>query len=257
MTQICFNCGNNVKDSYPICPHCFVVQKDHYNRDDVLEYLEIYLPTKPKIKERQVSTSIIVERRDYIDWLLLGIFTLGIAYYYYILQTLRDMNRHWYFPHGDFEEMTKCDTVTATIILVFTGFLGVPFIQYIRYEKLNRHIQKAPYIPDIINPPKGKRMFWLYLVNNILFLGSLNLLFFGISALIADFIFEIKSIYIGIAILVAAGIVIVLLFLLSFTIIVIERNWQKTFNTHIDWHYEIMKEYEHQIAVPSTQEQAE
>ncbi|MHA1126201.1 MAG: hypothetical protein ACTSQX_11290, partial [Candidatus Heimdallarchaeota archaeon] len=187
MTKICYNCGNNVKDSYPICPHCFVVQKEQHSREDVLEYLEIYLPTKPKIKERIVSTTVQIEKKDYVNWLLLGIFTLGIAYYYYMLQTLRDMNKHWLFPHGDFEETTHSDTIISTIILILLSFIGVPFIQYMRYEKLSRHIQKAPYIPSITTPPKGKRMFWLYLVNNILFLGSLNLIFFGVSALIVDF----------------------------------------------------------------------
>ena len=254
MTKICFNCGNNVKDSYPICPHCFVVQKEQNSREDVLEYLEIYLPTKPKIKEKTVSTSVIVEQRDYIDWLLLGIFTLGIAYYYYLLQTLKDMNKHWLFPHGDYEDTTHSDTVTATILLVVTSFIGVPFIQYMRYEKLNRHIQKAPYIPGITTPPKGKRMFWLYLVNNILFLGSANLVFFGVSALVVDFLFEFESIYVGIIILVGAGIFIILMIILTIAIVVIERSWQNTFNTHIEWHNEIISEYEHEIPLPVTEE---
>ena len=154
----------------------------------------------------------------------------------------------------DFEETTHTDTLTSTTILILTSFIGVPFIQYMRYEKLHRHIQKAPYIPNITNPPKGKRMFWMYFVNNILFLGILNLIFFGVSALVVDFLFEFESIYVGISILVAAGVVIILLILLSITIAVIERTWQKTFNTHIEWHSEIMKEYEHEMPMSVIEE---
>ncbi|MHA1441180.1 MAG: hypothetical protein ACTSPK_04840, partial [Candidatus Heimdallarchaeota archaeon] len=73
-------------------------------------------------------------------------------------------------------------------------------------------------------------------------------------ALVVDFMFEFESIYVGIIILVGAGIFIILMIILTIAIVIIERSWQNTFNTHIEWHNEIISEYEHEIPLSVPEE---
>lgn len=232
----CFNCNKTMNEDIPICPNCFVVQKNHFSREELFNYLETKLPTKPKKRTKYTSLKKNILTRDYNYWLFNGLFTFGIAYYYYLLLTLNDLNDHWILPHGTMENSTKNDLFISIILIIFTNFLSVPFIQYIRYEKLLRHINKAPTIPSKKLPPKGAYIFWLYFLLDILFLGVISFISFGILAIIGDYFLQYDLWLVVLIFIIIAILIFALLIVLAFILTIFERRWQNLFNEHIKWH---------------------
>lgn len=239
MVTQCFNCKKNISSEKPICPYCFAVQKDRFSREELFDFLEIYFPTKPNVKERFVSTKKKIHIRNYDLWLVLGIFTLGIAYYFYLVLTLKDLNDHWMHPHGYYEKTTKNDVFIAFVILLFLNFLGVPLIQFIRYNKLREHMLKAPPLSYKQLPVKGSRIFWIYIAFDVLFGLTINAFFFGVSSIVADKYIPIDSTQIAIIFFLGAGLILLTTVLLGIVIIMIETRWQRIFNYHISYHHGI------------------
>lgn len=233
----CFNCNKTLEAGKPICPYCFAVQKNQYTRDQLFDYMEIYFPTKPEVKERYVNTNIRVKQRDYANFLILGILTLGIYYYYYLALSLQDLNDHWYQPHGAYESSTKNDTFTLLVVLILTNFIGVPFIQYVRYEKLRNHLAKAPPMINKKKPIKGSRIFWLYIIFDVFLLAAGAMLFIGLSSIIADRFIEFSTSGITVVFFSGAGIIFTIAVLAAFALVIFEIRWQDIFNDHLAWHY--------------------
>ncbi|HUU77839.1 MAG TPA: hypothetical protein VMX55_05800 [candidate division Zixibacteria bacterium] len=236
MDRICFNCNHKISNKKPICPYCFVVQRKHFSRENLFDFLEIYFPSKPNLKERFENSQKKLHQRNYDAWIVFGILTFGIAYYYYLLLTLEDLNDHWFHHHGYYEETTKNDVFISFIILLFINFIGVPLIQYVRYNKLRNHLLKAPPNSCRKIPPKGSRMFWLYFVFNILFIATGSAVFFGVSSVVADKYIPIDSTTIAIIFFTGAGLILFITILIGIMIILIETRWQEAFNYHITWH---------------------
>ncbi len=241
MLKSCFNCASEISSKDHICPNCYAVQRKIFTRDDLFDILEKEFPTKPTDKERFVSTKIRIKPKGYRRWLTFGIFTLGIAYYYYLLMVFKNLSDHWYYPHGKYENSTKIDMLVVTLILVFTNFLGIPFIQYVKYEKLRRHLQNDPQASEYKIPVAGKTVFWIYSLFNVLFMGTVSMLFFGISSIVAGKYFEFETIMITIVFFVIAGTIFALAMFLAIQLSLFERNWQKQFNQHINWHYKSIR----------------
>ncbi|MFW9923399.1 MAG: hypothetical protein ACFFDW_08970 [Candidatus Thorarchaeota archaeon] len=237
MNNICFNCKQSITDNdNPICPNCFAVQRNKFSRESIFNFLEIDFPTKNIDKERYTSTEIKLHTRAAEWWIIGGVFTLGVLYYYYLILTLSDLNDHWYYPHGSYENSTKTDIFTAMVILIFTAFLGVPFIQYMRYEKLRRHLGKAPPSSKKGYPIRGKPIFWLYAVLNLLFIIIGNMLFFGLSSILAGKFFQFDSNGLTIIFFMGAAILLILAILLAVILILFDIRWQEILNVHITWH---------------------
>jgi len=199
--------------------------------------LEIYLPTKPITKEKVVSSRVILHTRDYSDWALRGLFTLGIAYYYYILLTLNDMNDHWLHPHGKYEKTTRNDLFISTILTVVLSFFIIPFLQYMRYHKLRQHLLNAP--PNSVDklPQKGIVMLILFIFFDLLVLGIITMLFLGLGTIFADlFIINFESTLISTIFFSSAAVIFILVILSAILIYNIEKRWQEAFNFHVIWH---------------------
>lgn len=237
----CFNCATKISESEYICPNCYAVQRQDFTQDELFDNLEKMYPTKPVFKERLVSTKVLIEPKDYNKWLILGILTLGFAYYYYLLMVFKDLSNHWYYPHGKYENSTDVDILIMILIMVFTNFLGIPFVQYVKYEKLRRHLQKAPHPSDYIIPNTGKFIFWFYTLLVILFVGVFLMLFFGISSFVAGRYFEFNSLTIAIIFFVIAGVIFLLALVLTIVLLMLESNWQMQFNQHLNWHLKDIK----------------
>ncbi len=237
LNSTCFNCQKPLIEGKPICPFCFAVQRNSYSRNHLFDYLEHYFPTKPVEKERYINTKVQITQRDYDNILVVSIFTLGIYYFYYLLQTLQDLNDHWYHPHGRYEVTTKNDTFILMVILTLTTFIGVPFIQYVRYEKLRNHLLKAPPMENQDIPIKGSKIFWIYIIYDIFFVGTGTMLFFGLSSIIADWFFEFITASITAVFFFGAATVFTLTILSGIVLIMLEKRWQEIFNDHIAYHY--------------------
>ncbi|MHA1154583.1 MAG: hypothetical protein ACTSQK_00600 [Candidatus Heimdallarchaeota archaeon] len=237
MNSSCFNCQKSLVEGKPICPYCFAVQRNSYDRDQLFDYLEHYFPTKPAAKKQYVSTKVQIIQRDYENILVWSILTLGVYYFYYLLLTLQDLNDHWYHPHGRYEATTKNDTFTLMVILTLTLFLGVPFIQYVRYEKLRNHLLKAPPMENQTIPIKGSQIFWIYIIYDLFFLGTGAMLFFGLSSVIADWFFKLDTAGITTVFFLGAATVFTLALLSGIALIILEMRWQEIFNDHIAMHY--------------------
>ncbi|MCK5298426.1 MAG: hypothetical protein KAJ76_05940, partial [Candidatus Heimdallarchaeota archaeon] len=110
----CFNCLNEINEDQPICPICFVVQKKRFTREKVIDFLEATYPTKPRHKPKFESIQKPLKQRSHGDWLVFGLATFGIGYYYYLLLTLKDLSDHWFYPHGPYENTTKVDMFIST-----------------------------------------------------------------------------------------------------------------------------------------------
>ena len=82
MTVKCFNCSSKIPIDEPICPICFAVQKKRFTREEVIDYLEIQYPTKPRSKPKYESTQKPLMQRSHGDWIVFGLATFGIGYYY-------------------------------------------------------------------------------------------------------------------------------------------------------------------------------
>lgn len=239
LNSTCFNCQKSLKEGKPICPYCFAVQRNSYSRNQLFDYLEHYFPTKPVVEERYISTKVQIIQRDYDNILVVSILTLGIYYFYYLLLTLQDLNDHWYHPHGRYEVSTKNDTFTLMVILTLTVFVGVPFIQYIRYEKLRNHLLKAPPMENQNIPIKGNKIFWIYIIYDLFFVGTGTMLFFGLSSIIADWFFEFDTAGVTAVFFLGAATIFTLTVLSGVVLIMLEKRWQEIFNDHIAWHYGI------------------
>ncbi len=239
LNSTCFNCQKTLIIGKPICPYCFAVQRKSYSRNDLFGYLEQYFPTKPVEKKQFISTKIEIKQRDYEKILVLSILTLGLYYFYYLLLTLQDLNDHWCHPHGRYEVTTKNDTFILLVALTLTTFVSVPFIQYIRYEKLRNHLLKAPQMENQNIPINGTKIFWIYVVYDFFFLGTGTMLFFGLSSIIADWFFEFNTASITAVFFLVAATVFTLAILSGIVLIMLERSWQEVFNEHIAWHYDL------------------
>ncbi|NHJ33212.1 MAG: hypothetical protein FK732_10135 [Asgard group archaeon] len=232
----CFNCSSKIPNDQPICPSCFAVQKKHFTREEVFKFLEVKYPTKPRRKPKFDSTQKPLKARSHSDWLVFGLATFGIGYYYYLLMTLKDLSDHWFYPHGPYEHATKIDMFISSIIVIITSFLGVPFIQYMRYEKLRRHLQKSPDREERKLPLKGKNIALWYIILNVLFAGSFSMLFIGLFSVLLGSIFEFPTTFLMSIFFVGAGIIFILMILVGIFIQIFERRWQSTYNSHIQWH---------------------
>ncbi len=232
----CFNCSSEIFKDQPICPNCFAVQKNRFSRDEIFDFLEAEYPTKPRSKPKFNSIMKPLKQRTHNDWLVFGLATFGVGYYYYLLVTLKDLADHWYYPHGPYENATKIDMFMSSFILMFTYFLGVPLIQYMRYEKLRRHLQRSPDREDRKLPLKGKYIAIWYIILNILFGGTLSMLFIGIFSVVLGYVFEFPSTFLMSIFFVGAGIIFLLTISLGIIIQIFERRWQNTYNAHINWH---------------------
>ena len=232
----CFNCTCKIARDQPICPNCFAVQKKRFTREELFNFLEAEYPTKPRRKPKFNSIQKSVKQRSHGDWFAFGMATFGLGYYYYLLLTLKDLSDHWYYPHGPYENATKIDMFVSSLIMIFTYFLGVPFIQYMRYEKLRRHLQKSPDREERKLPLKGKYIAIWYLALNVLFGGTLSMLFIGLFSVVLGYVFEFPSTLIMSIFFAGAGVVFVLTIAVGIVIQAFERRWQNTFNAHINWH---------------------
>ncbi|TET29743.1 MAG: hypothetical protein E3J70_06230 [Candidatus Heimdallarchaeota archaeon] len=232
----CFNCSSEISKDQPICPNCFVVQKKRFTREKVIDFLEATYPTKPRRRPKFESIQKPLKQRSHGDWLVFGLATFGIGYYYYLLMTLKDLSDHWFYPHGPYENTTKVDMFISTILIIVTYFIGTPFIQYMRYEKLRRHLQKSPDREERKFPLKGKYIALWYLILNVLFVGALSLLIIGLLSALLGFVFENPSTLIMAIFFAGAGIVFILMIFVGVLVLIFERRWQSTYNSHIQWH---------------------
>ncbi|MBK5114113.1 MAG: hypothetical protein KGD59_12240 [Candidatus Heimdallarchaeota archaeon] len=234
----CFNCASNIADGQPICPICFAVQKKRFTREEVIDFLEAKYPTKPRTKSKFESTQKPLKQRSHGDWLVFGLATFGLGYYYYLLVTLKDLSDHWFYPHGPYENATKVDLFISSLIVMFTFFLGAPFIQYMRYEKLRRHLQKSPDREKRKLPLQGKYIALWYIALNVLFGGTFTMIITGILSVVIDMvtIIEFHSTAIMSIFFTGAGLVFLLMILVGVLIQIFERRWQTTYNSHILWH---------------------
>jgi MFS family permease len=168
--------------------------------------------------------------------LVRGVFTLGWGYFYYLLLTLQDLNDHWYLPHQNDEPGTRSDVFIAFILFGFLGIFALPFIQYVRYEKLRRHLLKLPEWENQPVPRQGKLIALLNSVMVFLYYATITSTFFGISTLVAGFFFTTNTILIAIAFLVGAVILLFLSIIVTLQVISYEQKWQETLNEHFKWH---------------------
>lgn len=239
MSIVCYNCKTPLEKDVPVCPYCRVVRTDQYSREELFDYLEEFFPTRLTHKKKPVSTTKRLKTRDFWEWYSFGVLTLGIGYYLYLLVTLKDMNDHWDYPHGSYETTTKNDLFTSLLLLLTTSFFGAIIIQYNRYQKLYNHILNAPHVGSLRVPLRGKSIFWLFVLQTVLFLALVLLLFFGISSFLAGMFFEFDSIWITLLFLMGAGLILVLYLLVHVLIVIFERQWQSIFNDHIIWHMQL------------------
>jgi hypothetical protein len=200
------------------------------------------MPTKTHYEPKPQYNTQVLPQRNRKKWLILGFFSLGILYYVYLLYTLQDLNKHWDYSHGPYEETTQIDLFTCAMLLFVLNFLVIPFIQYIRYERVRRHLLKAPPMRDLYLPPKGKRIFWLYMILNALFLGIGSMLFMGISSVVAAYYLQIDSTFLLVLFFVLAFLFSALFVWLAYVLNDFDSRWQKVVNKHFAWHQQLEKE---------------
>lgn len=238
MKKICYNCQKKYNDKKPICPHCFVVHREQYSQDELYEFLESYFPTKSiSIKQTFVSTKKKIEKIQYWKWLIISILTIGFGYQYYLLITLKALNDHWYYPHKSNENTTHVDMFTTTLLLVFSNFIGMPILQYIRYEKLRRHIEKAS--KESVNRDfevQSALIFWLAVIFYILFAGTIVMLILGIGSIVSGLYFDFNSTFLVIIFFSGSGLVFISSIIVAQRLIKYDKLWQEVFNFHVDWH---------------------
>ncbi|NHJ39261.1 MAG: hypothetical protein FK731_04450 [Asgard group archaeon] len=238
MKRICSNCQKKFSNKKPICPYCFVVDREHYSREELFEFLEIYLPTKSITKKQSiVSTKKKIEEIKYFRWLIVGIITLGFGYQFYLLMTLKALNDHWYFSHRSDENTTQVDMFTTTLLIFFSNFIGMPILQYIRYEKLCKHIKKAPKtsIKEEFNV-QASLILWLTVVFYILFSGTIAMLVLGIGSIMSGLYFNFNSTFLVIIFFSGSGLVFISSIIVAQRLVKYDKLWQEIFNYHIDWH---------------------
>jgi len=244
----CFNCNKKISKEEPICPYCHVVQRNKFTNEELFDYLETDFPTKPIGYEKFTSTKKIIPQMNYTKWLLITIFTFGIGYYFYLVQSLKHLNDHWIYPHGSYEIATKVDIFTTSILVITTNYLSLPLIQYFRYEKLRRHLEVAPSQYTDLNPLiNGKTFFWYNSIFVILFSGTIIMLFFGLASIIADLYFENFSVLAIILFFVASGIIFVCCLIWLIKLIKYEIEWQTKFNNHLEWHKQLIDSLKEQV----------
>ncbi|MEA2070091.1 MAG: hypothetical protein U9O98_02260 [Asgard group archaeon] len=236
MKYNCQNCGQELEKKVIICPTCYAFQSNEYTRKELFAFLEKYYPLSITEKKEYTSTKFPLPKRNHTKWVLIGLGTFWFGYIYYLLLTLQDLNYHWYYPHEQDEKTTKIDLFTVIIITISTLFLGIPFLQYVRYKKLRTHLQHAPHSSKYYIPQEGKRIFWLYLLDNVLFSGSITMLFFGLSSIIASRYFEFSSTFLIILFFLGTFILFVLAIWLLVQLIIFDAKWQKTLNKHFNNH---------------------
>ncbi len=237
MTVVCFNCQEEIKGNFPICPHCYVVLRQESSREELFDFLEGYFPTIPSGSKKFTSTKKPVMGLNYTKWFIIGILTFGIGYYVYLLHSLKSLNDHWYYPHGPFENETKVDMLTATLLLIFTNFLCIPILQYARFEKLRRHLIMAPSrVKDQYVPMKGKNIFWFYFLLNVLISGTTTMLILGFSSIIAGKYIEFNTVFAAVLFFLSAGLILVIGIILAVRLVQLEKEWQEEFNDHLSWH---------------------
>ena len=125
----------------------------------------------------------------------------------------------------------------STIIVILTYFIGIPFIQYMRYEKLHRHLQKSPDREERKFPLKGKFIALWYFILNILFTGTFSLLTLGLLSALLGLVIADPTTAIMAVFFAGAGIVFILMIIVGVLVLMFERRWQTTYNSHIQWHH--------------------
>ena len=244
MPRVCFNCRKKISENHPICPYCFVIQRKNYSKDEIFNYLEKYLPTKLVSKSKITTINKLVPFFDFDFWISRSFLSLGIFYFYYILLTLKALNDHLYLPHKAFEESTKMDMFILTLFS-FSGIFGLPFIQYIRFERLRKHLIKAPIEDhEKIKLTKGVLILALYLILILFLSGVIIMLFFGLSSILAGRFFEFNSTFLTVIFFIGAFIIFILTLFFILILFLFDNKWQMIFNKHIKWHYSQFDEYE-------------
>ncbi|NHK32705.1 MAG: hypothetical protein FK730_15250 [Asgard group archaeon] len=238
MKRTCYNCKKKYNDEKPICPHCFVVHKEQFSREELFNFLEIHLPTK-SIRKKQtfVSTRKKIKKINYWNWLLIGLFTLSFGYQYYLLLTLKALNDHWFYPHKSDENTTQVDMFTTTILLVFSNIISVPILQYIRYEKLRRHIERAPKASVVKDfDVQGVLIFWLVAIFYLLLAGTITMLVLGIGSVVSGLYFNFNSTFLEVIFFSGAGLVFISSIIVAQRLAKYDKLWQEIFNFHVNWH---------------------
>jgi hypothetical protein len=240
VTNVCLNCKKIIDISKPICPHCFVVLKDKYTREELFNYLEIYFPTRT-IKEKQqiVSVKKPLHTFRYWIWFLIGIFTLGFGYQYYILLTLKALNDHWYYPHKRIEDSTSIDMFTSAILLLFGSYLTLPLVQYLRYEKLRRHCLTAP--KESLHKKldvTGTTIFWFSVIFYFLISAFVTMIVLGIGSVFFGLYFNFDSTILLVIFFTASGLIFISSIIVLSRIIKYEKFWIDVYNYHAKWHQE-------------------
>jgi hypothetical protein len=236
--RICYNCKKNYNDEKPICPHCFVVHRELFSQEELYNFLEIYLPTK-SIRKKQtfVTTKKKIAKMNYLKWLLIGIFTFGLGYLYYLLLSLKALDDHWFYPHGSNENTTQVDMFTSTLLLFFGNIFGFPILQYIRYEKLRRHMKKAPKVSIAKEfDTQGVLMFWLAIIYYILLAGTIAMLVLGIGSIVSGLYFNFNSTFLEVIFFSGAALVFTSSIIVIQRIVKYDKLWQEVFNFHVEWH---------------------
>jgi hypothetical protein len=238
MDDVCFNCQKTIDSSKPICPYCFVVRGNKFSRDEVFDYLDHYLPTKiSKQKKKFTSVNKPVHTFHYWRWFFVGLISFGVGYQYYLLLTYKALNDHWFYPHYGSENTTEIDMLTSTLIIFFGFLLGLPLVQYIRYEKLYRHCLTAPEdsIPKDFKI-KGISIFGFYILFYFLLAISIALLVIGIGAAVSGMYFNFNSTAVMAIFFTGSGFILFSSFIVLIQILIYEKLWQDVFNYHVNWH---------------------
>ncbi|NHJ48194.1 MAG: hypothetical protein FK733_10445 [Asgard group archaeon] len=240
MTNKCFNCMNVFDSNKPICPHCFVIQKDKFSREELFAYLEKYFPTKT-IKEKQKIISIkkSVSTYRFWVWLLIGIVTLGFGYHYYVLVTLKSLNDHWYYPHKRIENSTNIDMFTSTILLLFGSYFTLPLVQYMRYEKLRKHCLTAP--SGSLQKEftiTGSTILWFSVMFYFLISAFVAMIVLGIGSVFFGLYFNFDSTFLLVIFFTSSALIFISSMIVLYFVIKYEKAWLETFNYHIGWHQE-------------------
>jgi len=234
----CFNCGEAIPEAKPICPYCFAVQREQFSREELFNYLEEYFPIKTTRKPKITCSHITIKKINYKELISLAPISFGISYYLYLLESLKALNDHWYFPHKKNEHNTSVDMFISTILLVALNILVVPFIQYFRYEKLRRHLLQAPnYEEGKPLPQMGKRIFWAYLVMNLFLFGSIAMFTIGGLSFVIDVFTVLDSSIITIIFFVAAALIFIGAAFIAFVLSRLEIRWHRIFTEHLQWHF--------------------